>query len=275
MRHIPYNEFQPSATWVAKATAAKKKLLKYKSRQGQQKFIKDNADVWRALRAELVAFFGTKCWFTDTAEIISKLDVEHFRPKAKAVDLKGVERCGYWWLAFDQDNLRLCGQIPNREFKRCYFPLHESSKAAETPASSWRDELPLFLDPIDLHDVGLVEYADNGELRPRADASDWDKLRVIETNRLFGLGYDLLSQARKTIIQHCASLMQSYRNLCVDEKNLAEPSLVINEKKRGIERELHGMTDPSINFSSVAASCLRNSGYQWAQAIATQQHKRK
>ena len=48
------------------------------------------AQVWRDLRQELTDRFGSRCWFTDAEETVAHLDIEHFRPKAEALDEDGT-----------------------------------------------------------------------------------------------------------------------------------------------------------------------------------------
>ena len=51
------------------------------------------------------------------------MDVEHFRPKLEVKELyKEQNREGYWWLAFDYHNFRVCGNVGNRK-KGGWFPL--------------------------------------------------------------------------------------------------------------------------------------------------------
>lgn len=273
MQHIDLSQFRPSAEWVARARAATAELRMCQSHEERMDYITRHAPIWRDLRDQLIATFGPKCWFTDAPELVARLDVEHFRPKAKAVNLDGSEREGYWWLAFNVDNLRLCGQIPNREHKKCYFPLHAQSRVADPQNVSYVDEIPLFLDPVNIYDVSLVVYAEDGAVHPRADASAWDKERVEITDRLLGLSkYPPLLEARQKVWQQCSRLMQSYMDIAADEAGSAVPSAILRERKKGIQDRLKQMTHPAEPFASVAWNCLMMSGHDWARLIACQQH---
>ena len=290
MRYVPIETFAPSEGWQERAEEATKSLFELKNHDERIEFLKANSQIWRDLREELIAKFGGKCWFTDAPEIIAHLDVEHFRPKAKAVNLdftkmKLVNRAselpqtsreGYWWLAFDASNLKLCGQIPNRQFKGSFFPLHATSKVAEPNAVPWRDESCVFLDPTDFDDVLLVWYAEDGSVRPRGDATEWQKLRVIITNDLFGLSdHQPLLEARQKVWQKCAGLIQQVAQVVKEEAGVGPPSPTLKERKKQFLERLRAMTDPNEPFASVAASCLLQSPFEFARTLAAQQHEHR
>lgn len=63
-----------------------------------------------------------KCCFCEQAYEKKFFTVEHFRPKTQAVDDDGTKHVGYWWLAYDFENLFYCCPICNN-FKSDSFPL--------------------------------------------------------------------------------------------------------------------------------------------------------
>lgn len=137
MKHIPIHTFTPSEEWQQRAREATEELVRKPTWDEKLDYIKKNSDIWKDLGKELTRHFGSKCWYTDAANYGARLDVEHFRPKAKTVELT-VRDCkeasddlllklpeptreGYWWLAFEFENLLLCAQVMNREEKRNFF----------------------------------------------------------------------------------------------------------------------------------------------------------
>ena len=72
-------------------------------------------------------------------------DVEHFRPKAMVEGVDG--HLGYWWLAYDWDNLLFSCRICNQEYKRNHFPVQDESVRASGPAGDLETEGYLFLHP--------------------------------------------------------------------------------------------------------------------------------
>lgn len=288
MRHIPIETFQPSAEWQQCASEATTELLGKPTIEEKLAFIKSKANIWKALGKELIAHFGSKCWYTDAANYGARLDVEHFRPKAKTVELK-VDDCkeasdvlllklpaatreGYWWLAFHPENLMLCAQVMNREEKRNFFPLHRDSPVASgANRNAWRNEVPAFLDPRKLDDVCSVDYDDTGSMRPRDGLEPWDRLRVVITNECFGLSrFQPLTEGRQRVWQKCTDLIQQYVNAAKKQRDEGVPNPILQQEKNGALLGLKSLLDPEEPFSSVAASCLRNSPFEWARTLASQ-----
>lgn len=91
-----------------------------------------------------------KCAFCESSfEHISYGDVEHFRPKGGWVQEAEdeLERPGYYWLAYDWENLFLSCQLCNQRFKKNLFPLVDPSKRARTHHDHLAHEEPLLIDP--------------------------------------------------------------------------------------------------------------------------------
>lgn len=296
MRHIAIHTFQPSAAWQAKATKATTELLAKPTPQERIAYIKAHDDIWKELGAEFIAHFGSKCWYTDAANYGARLDVEHLRPKAKVIELTiddcseatnalllqlaDVQREGYWWLAFNAENLLLCAQVMNREDKRNFFPLHRDSPVANGSTGAkqnlWRTEIPVFLDPRKLTDVCLVTYDENGAMRPTADLQGWDKLRVIVTNECFGLSrFQPLVEGRQHVWQRCSSLVERYVHAAKQQIEEQVPNPVLEQQKNDLLIEIQGMLDPAEPFCSVVAACLQASPFGWAKSLATQSVPRR
>lgn len=287
MRHIPIHTFTPSNEWLKRSREATAELLTKSTLAEKISYIKRNGDIWRDLGRELIDHFGNKCWYTDAANYGARLDVEHFRPKAKTVELK-VEDCneasddlllklaqptreGYWWLAFNCENLLLCAQVMNREDKRNFFPLHRDSPVASgANQNTWRAEIPVFLDPRRLDDVCLVTYDETGGMRPRVDLNGWDRLRVVITNECFGLSrFQPLIEGRQRTWQKCTGLIEQYLQAAAKQHREGTPNPVLQQQKDDAMLELRKLLDPDEPFSSVAASCLRESPHPWAKALAS------
>lgn len=267
MRNINLLTFQPSAAWLARAEAARATLEGKATHEARVAYMKANSAIWRDLRAELVAHFGGKCWFTDAPEYVAKLDVEHFRPKAEALTRKGDSREGYWWLAFNWLNYRLCGQIPNRENKKCWFPLMPLSPVAATQNDNWQLESPVFLDPKNPVDVELVAYAEDGLVHPKPGANRQERYRVKLTSDLLGLSdIPLVVDERKRIWKECTLLIRDYMTSKADEKRYGRDP-VITDQQNQILTKLITLAQSDRPFASVARSCLRLSPEKWANAI--------
>lgn len=288
MKHIQIHTFKPSEEWRQRAKKATDELMGQPTSGERLDYIKKHSDIWKDLGKELITHFGNKCWYTDASNYGARLDVEHFRPKSRTIELT-VEDCkeaaddlllklpepkrdGYWWLAFDFENLLLCAQVMNREEKRNFFPLHKDSPvASEANRNTWRNEIPVFLDPRKLDDVCLVAYDEAGGMRPRTGVTEWDRLRVVITNECFGLSrFQPLIEGRQRIWQRCSGLIERYVNAATKQLQEGTPNPVLQQEKDDALLGLQRLLDPGEPFSTVAASCLHNSPYEWARVLASQ-----
>ncbi|MEB4592615.1 hypothetical protein VSS37_16645 [Candidatus Thiothrix sp. Deng01] len=147
---------------------------------GRNQFIDDHSSHWGKLKPWLEVLSLGKCWFSEAKEIFSHYDVEHFRPKKEAKALDGTIRDGYWWLAFDYTNFRLCGNVGNRK-KGGWFPLNNESCLSSFDNPREESEDPYLLDPTKASDVELITFDEEGKAIPEPGCSDWEKYRVEET----------------------------------------------------------------------------------------------
>lgn len=266
MRYIDFASFTPSPEWRAKSIAATTALRACTPAE-RINYIKNHSDVWSSLKGELQQHFGCRCWFTDVESTIAQLDVEHFRPKAKAVDKDGTEHEGYWWLAFELSNLRLAGQIPNRQHKKCYFPLLSPFRAS-TLNQRWQLERPLFLDPTRGTDVALVAYEESGKLRPSTEAvSAAEKERVEITDLLLGLSiHPPLVEARQSVWRECWGKIQEMKEVIREVTEHGESDRTAAIKDR-LWADLYRMSRREKQLSSVARCCMKFSKESWLTAI--------
>lgn len=123
----------------------------------------------------LIAAQHNKCCFCERL-IGTDGDVEHFRPKQAYRQAKGetLKRPGYYWLAYEWDNLYLACTGCNQRHKQNLFPLQDPTKRAINHRQSIKNEQPLFVDPgkEDPETVigfrGEVAYAIEGNLQGKA-----------------------------------------------------------------------------------------------------------
>lgn len=104
------------------------------------------------LEALRTAQFG-KCCFCEVRIETPYMDehVEHWRPKGSVKQQHGKEefRPGYYWLAYDWDNLFLACQVCNRNHKGTQFPVVNPATRARThlDIAALAQEQPLILKP--------------------------------------------------------------------------------------------------------------------------------
>ena len=86
-------------------------------------------------------------------------DVEHFRPKAACRDKNGpLIRPGYYWLAYDWDNLLLACAFCNQRFKRNHFPITNATHRAKSHADDVVHEEPLFIHPAKMDPEQYITF---------------------------------------------------------------------------------------------------------------------
>lgn len=244
------------ATWLAEATRLVAELATLNA-SGQIKerneLIDKNGGHWGKLKPWLLALSGGKCWFTEARDIASHLDVEHFRPKKTARNVKGPERDGYWWLAFDYMNFRIAGTVPNRK-KGAWFPLRYGSPCSTFAHRREGDEVPHFLDPTNAHDVTLLAFDEEGKAVPAPGIPRWDYARVRRTvDRLKLSEHQALAEERRKVWQNTTKLINRYLQALVE----ARTSAAARERVKAAARDIVCLTKPEAELSSVAKWCVR------------------
>jgi uncharacterized protein (TIGR02646 family) len=109
--------------------------------------IYNDATVKARLRADQ---YGKCCYCESLFTATSYGDVEHFRPKAgyQQVWEGPLRKPGYYWLAYDWNNLFFSCQLCNQDYKGNYFPLANHATArAKTHHDDIAQEQPLLLNP--------------------------------------------------------------------------------------------------------------------------------
>lgn len=144
-----------------------------------------------------------KCCFCERKEEIG--DVEHFRPKSgyqQNVQDK-LNRPGYYWLAYEWDNLFFCCPKCNRSYKRNFFPLADESKRARSHHDDISAEEPLLVHPAHDNPEEFIEYVGS---RPRAIGNNRKgRLTISRT----GLDRPFLDERRFEKYQVCKQIYQT------------------------------------------------------------------
>jgi hypothetical protein len=253
------NDQHPPADWLADAEAASAQLAVAMTDAEREAIIEAKGKIWRddRIRNWLLGLFYNKCWYSEAQEAVSAYHVDHFRPKGQVT---GVGRTrpepGYWWLAFNWQNYRICGQLINVK-KSDVFPLVSGHRATPDAPGSLRLEAPSLLDPT-TDDARLVSFEmdeDGCRAVPSGGADAEDFARVITTIEVIGLNrLDRLNRKRADVWEECREKLASYA-AASDEppalKLLQRILIVVDLKKRvAYESEL----------SSVAEACIRKLG---------------
>jgi uncharacterized protein (TIGR02646 family) len=221
---------------------------------GRNKFIDDNSAHWGKLKPWLRALSYGKCWFSEAKELYSHYEIEHFRPKKEAKALDGTIRDGYWWLAFDYMNFRVCGNVGNRK-KGGWFPLQEGSLQSIYENRCEESETNYLLDPIDNEDVNLLAFDEEGKAVPAPGVSEWEICRVAETVKRLKLNEHIdLTEARRKIWTRVSGLIEQYNDAKSRCKAGGNPAA--RERVRNVVSQVKEMMQPTSELSSVARWCI-------------------
>ena len=258
MRHVPLHKHSPDPNWQAKANDLLATLKAEPNAEKRREFIEKNRSFWGELKQWLLGLSHQKCWFSEAKDCFSHWEVEHFRPKKIVRAIDGTEHDGYWWLAFDWRNFRICGNAGNRK-KGSYFPL-QAGCARCAPGGDLRNEDPLLLDPADVHDPLLLSFNVEGRAIAAPEVNDpWELERVKYSVDRCNLDFPQLMDKRKAVWAECWGVIQEY---------LHELGLYHADKTNAIARDrLKQATQRVIDLlqedrelSSVARSCVIGTG---------------
>jgi len=267
MIHIDIRNAEPEAGWLQRANDLTQALENAATQDERNQIIDDNADCWGELKEWLLQLSHGKCWFSEARDVYSHWDVEHFRPKKSAKNKDKSVREGYWWLAFNWANLRICGNVGNRK-KGTFFPLRNGSAVATSANRITDDEIHYLLDPTKEADANLLSFDETGDAIPMPDSGTWNTERAeYSIARLKLNDHVPLPGARRDVWQKCRQAIDD----CVDliKKLDATASAVTKDRLDARFRELQQMVRSTQEFSAVARECLNTSGFRWALRIAS------
>lgn len=252
--HIRWQQADLDA-WLAESARLVTELARLNAAgeiEERNKIIDNNRGHWGKLKPWLLYLSDGKCWFTEARDIASHLDVEHFRPKKVARNIKGPERDGYWWLAFDIMNFRIAGTVPNRK-KGAWFPLRYGSVRSSFTRRCEGDEIPHFLDPTNAHDVTLLAFDEEGKAVPAPGISLWDHVRVRRTvERLKLTEHQALAEERRKVWQRVTMHIRNYKQALSELRH----SATARERAKVSAREISELTKPGAELSAVAKWCV-------------------
>ena len=208
----------------------------------------------------MLSLSDQKCWFSEAKDCFSHWDVEHFRPKKSAKDEDGNEYDGYWWLAFDWQNFRICGNAGNRK-KSTYFPLQTEANRVSVPSGDLRQENSLLLDPSDPEDPNLLFFDFTGSAIPAPHVKNkWDEQRVKQSVQRCNLDFNPLVEKRKMVWNECWQLIEQYLQEAARCDDSDDDNLIARNALKEKAKAIRKMTRISQELSSVARACVISTG---------------
>lgn len=259
--------------WKTKADEITENILKAPTLLEKQTLINKHQGHWRD--PELIQWLSDlsaeKCWYTETKFGGDYQEVEHFRPKKETKDIHGKTingHPGYYWLAFNIDNYRLCKRRPNGK-KGTFFPIRNEHLRAMDELWTWQDELPLFLDPTDDEDCILLSFNDDGKPVPVEGLSAADIARVDFTIEKYYLDERVLNKRRAETWSACRDLYYKYLNSAKLANAGLNGSITHTIQAKKDLQTIKEMLRPSKEFAAVARQSLIKIGEPLAQTIAS------
>ncbi|HWB05570.1 MAG TPA: hypothetical protein VG796_21305 [Verrucomicrobiales bacterium] len=217
--------------------------------------IEKHKGFWGELRGWLEEFSLHKCWFSEAKNAASYWHVEHFRPKKSA---KEPTRQGYWWLAFDFKNYRLCGSAVNSP-KGAYFPLKEGTSASIGPLHNCDDEWNVLIDPTRKADVDLITFSEGGIAVPNS-ADPWGQHRAQVSIERYNLNtHSAFVRARANLWERCETFCNDLITRISERKEAESKGIFSKSTEIDIEnlkQKIRQLTLPGEEFSGVARAYL-------------------
>lgn len=261
---IPHGHTPPD-DWLAEAQEASAALADAKTEAERSALIEKHARLWRDARIRdwLLGLFHNKCWYTEAQEAVSAYHVDHYRPKGQVTDIGRTNpEPGYWWLAFDWQNYRICGQLINVK-KSDVFPLTEGHRATPDVPNSLKLEAPALIDPT-TDDARLISFEmdeDGCRAVATVGADADDCARVDATIEVMGLNrLDRLNQKRADVWRDCEEKLTRY------EAAAGEPQALKTLTRAMILEDLRKRVKYESELSSVAEACIRKLGSELVRA---------
>ena len=258
MRHISREGQEPDAAWLAKANDLLQKLRDAPDKAARDAIIDNKSAVWGELKEWLLKLSHDKCWFSEAKDVYSHWHVEHFRPKKSARDLDGAECEGYWWLAFNWKNFRICGSVGNSK-KGTFFPLRDGCNRIGVDGDTRLEDVML-LDPADEDDPSLLFFDPEGQAIVAPFVKDeWEKQRVEYSIERLKLSFDPLVRKRKTLWIECNNKINKYlEDLTLYHND--KTNLVAKNSYKEAAKALRKMIRADEEFSAVAEACIKFRG---------------
>ena len=196
-----------------------------------------------SVKEALILAQHKKCCFCERL-IGNDGDVEYFRPKSAYTQNKKLERPGYYWLAYDWENLYLCCSACNQRQKKNLFPIADTKKRAHLHNNNIKLEQPLFINPG--KDEPSRHIGFRGEM-PYAIRGNKKGKTTIEN---LGLDRNILNDIRLEHLQKMKIIYQLIQ-VAVEDLDNQELQKLAQQAKENLE---HAVSDQGEFAAAMRAS---------------------
>jgi uncharacterized protein (TIGR02646 family) len=252
----------PEQDWLDRANQVTQQLINATTLAERNSIIDANEVLWGELKDFLLEISYNKCWYSEAKDAYNHLHVDHFRPKKIALGIDKIDHGGYWWLAFQWQNYRVCGGVGNVR-KKDKFPVR--SNKADDPNANIDDEAIFFLDPTNEEDTFKITFNSNGEVMP-IETTGWDFQRADYTITNLNLNFKKLKESRKDLWVKCSTLVTETQALMA--QNNLNPSAFRKGQITEKLTQLRELANKKSAFSATIKACLRSTGIHWAVSYA-------
>lgn len=247
-------------TWLDSAKNIVEELSKKETFKEKKDYI-DSKPIWGELKEVFESLSHNKCWYSDTKNLFSYMQVDHYRPKWRVKDLDWTEREGYWWLAYDYSNYILSWWVWNNR-KNDKFYLKDGSFICSCETDNIEEEEPLLLNPTKLSDTLLIYVDKEGFIISKDLENLSDTLRVDKTVEILNLNFKKLQEERKKKINEAERLINKCQN------NLSKSQTpVIKAILEENMKELKKLVDPKEELYSIMKVYFQNHPVSWVKSL--------
>lgn len=218
------------------------------------------------VREALEGIQKNKCCYCETKSTRSNSDIEHYRPKkAYSKSYGGVSFYpGYFWLAYDWDNLFLACQVCNQIFKNDFFPIEDEKHRAQNNSFSIANEECHIVHPsIDIpeNEIEYVESYPKGKTKKGKLSIAYLGFGSIEHGKEVGIEY---SDKHKIRIRRLVEERDKYYHIMKDIydaiKILEKKNLDLHETQvlNNLKDKLNKAQQKDAVWSSMIKCAVKN-----------------
>jgi uncharacterized protein (TIGR02646 family) len=220
-------------------------------RSGKASFPKRKYYSAKEVKALLVEIHHSKCCYCEKRfRSRANLHVEHFRPKSgfrQAPSQKGDDLPGYYWLAYNWENLLISCHDCNSVYKHTFFPLAVPARRARSHHDDVAREQPLLVDPVGQDPRDHIRF--DGDL-PKGITRQGRK-----TIKGLGLRRVELKEDRLSLLNQIDTFY-TFLQLVAKHPNISELHAKAKEARKFIEAAMR----PEAEFSSMVIDYVASRG---------------
>jgi len=147
----------PKGTSMDRKRKQELRKIKTEIDQGATSISFKNRELWREDRVKQFLHESQhgKCCYCEAKQRIKGGNVEHFRPKGRVGENKNHP--GYWWLAYEWDNLLIaCGTCNSKKWSK--FPLMNEEDRVFNETDNLDKEKPYLINPLKENPERFIEF---------------------------------------------------------------------------------------------------------------------